>query len=545
MVKIRPTFLITFLFCTLIFTSCKNATEEPGIETSNNTETVGVLTDSEFISEFFTDSTATNKNLSLQRKEEVTAFYQKQDYKPVWVNAGLRESLFRNIENIDQEGLDPEDYHKTYLKESLSNLQNLNKEEQFKLEISLTDNFLQLAHDLYYGKLNPNELFEIWDLNKEDVDLTSLLEKAINEEDIEATLNSIKPDHPVYHGLKKSLAEYDKLRTQEKNITTIASGETIKPNENDPRIPSIVQRLEELGFPVEADSITNSYTPEIQKAIKDYQLRYGIEVDGVIGAGTISNLNKNSEERHHQVLANMERWRWFPRDFGDHYILVNIPNYRLTVVRDNDTISTHKVMVGTQARKTPVFSDKIQYVVYNPTWTIPPTIKKKDVIPGAARDISYLSKRNITIYNKDGEEVDPADINFDSGEGMSYTFRQKAGSSNPLGQVKIIYPNEYLIYLHDTPSKALFERNSRAESSGCVRVQGAIELSKYLLKNRSQYSSEKIDDIIASGKTTQIEVTQSVKVHHLYWTSWREDGEARFTADIYGTDEKIYNLLKD
>ncbi|MDT0649732.1 L,D-transpeptidase family protein [Autumnicola edwardsiae] len=544
MITNRVYTLITFLIATLVFISCKDNAEEPGIETSNNTESIGKLTDAEFISELFAD-TAAAKNLSLQRRKEAAEFYKDRDFEPVWVNSGLRESLYRNIQNIDKDGLNPEDYNIQYLEESLSNLEDLNQEEKSRLEISLTDNFLQLAHDLYYGKLNPKELFEIWDLPKEDIDLAKILEEAINQEDIDATLNSIKPDHPVYLGLKKSLAEYEKLNSEEKSITTIASGKTIKPDENDPRIPAIAKRLEEIGFSIEYDSLTNKNNKEIQEAIKEFQLQYGIHVDGVIGPGTISSLNKSSEDRYHQIMANMERWRWFPRNFGDHYILVNIPNYKLTVVRESDTVSTHKVMVGTQARKTPIFSDEIQYIVYNPTWTIPPTIKKNDVIPGAAGDISYLKNRNLTIYDNDGQEVDPSTINFGSGEGMDYTYRQKAGSSNPLGQVKIIYPNEYLIYLHDTPSKALFERNSRAESSGCVRVQGAIELSKYLLKNRSQYSSEDIDEIIASGKTTQIEVTQQVKVHHLYWTSWRENGEARFTEDIYGTDQKIYNLLKE
>ncbi|MDT0684910.1 L,D-transpeptidase family protein [Autumnicola psychrophila] len=544
MLKLKAQIFCFFLFFTLIFTSCRDNKEQSGIETSNNSETTGILTDSETISEFFADSIAA-KDLFLQRSEEVAAFYSKRKFEPVWVNPKLRESLFENIQNIDKEGLDPEDYNIKYFEESLSNLENLNQEDKSRLEISLTDNFLQLAHHLYYGKLDPIKIFEIWDLKKDDVDLVRLLDKAINQDDIDKTLNSIKPDHPVYLGLKKSLAEYAKLSTEEENIATITSGRTIKPDENDPRIPAIAKRLEELGFSIKYDSLANKNNKEIQETIKEFQLQYGIHVDGVIGPGTISSLNKGSKDRYHQILANMERWRWFPRDFGDHYILVNIPNYKLTVVKNKDTISTHKVMVGTQARKTPVFSDEIQYVVYNPTWTIPPTIKKKDVIPGAASNISYLKNRNLTVYDANGNEVDPSTINFGSGEGMNYTYRQKAGSSNPLGQVKIIYPNKYLIYLHDTPSKALFERNSRAESSGCVRVQDAIELSKYLLKNRSEYSPERIDEIIASGKTKQIEVTQKVKVHHLYWTAWRENGEARFTADIYGTDKKIYDLLNE
>ncbi|MDT0641691.1 L,D-transpeptidase family protein [Zunongwangia sp. F363] len=540
-------FRVSFLTACVLFTflSCKNEKEKDNIEADSTPEDeqIGLLAESQVITNFFSDSTETGK-LNLSNTKAVADFYQSKNYSPVWKKAGLRKELYKDIQNISEEGLNPADYHAGYLKNSLADLSNLDEQARGRLEIILTDSFYTLLHDLYYGKLNPKEIFEIWDVKKESINIQSLIQKALANEEITEVLNSVKPKHPVYNGLKKSLAEFESASISEEKFTSVKEGKIIKPGEDDPRIPSVVKRLKELGFSVEKDSTTTVYVPAIQEAVKKFQQEYGLELDGIIGSSTVRNLNKTKEDRRQQILANLERWRWFPRQFGNHYIIVNIPNFELSVVREGDTLSKHKVMVGVQARKTPVFSDEIEYVVYNPTWTIPLTIKKNDVIPGAAKDISYLRNRNLKIYNSAGETVDPSGINWSSGEALNYTYRQEAGSTNPLGRVKIIYPNQYLIYLHDTPSKALFEKNSRAQSSGCVRVQDAIGLSKYLLSNRENYSSEKIDSIIASGRTNKIAVTQPVKVYHLYWTAWRENNNTHFTEDIYNTDNKISQLLK-
>jgi len=303
--------------------------------------------------------------------------------------------------------------------------------------------------------------------------------------------------------------------------------------------------LSELGYyKGTIDSTNTKYNDSIQNALKDFQKEHDLQIDGLLGNTTIKNLNYTKEDRLHQILVNLERWRWYPKDLGEHYIIVNIPNYELTVVKEGDTIRTHKTMVGTQVRRTPVFSDEIGYIIYNPTWTIPPTIKKNDVIPGASRDINYLNKKNIKIYDGSGNVVDPADVNWNSSKVKSYTYRQPAGPSNPLGMVKIIYPNEYMIYLHDTPSKKLFENNARAQSSGCVRVEDALGLAAYILSDQDKYGSEKIDEILKSGKTTQIKVTQSVKVHHFYWTVFQNKDTIRYIDDIYDLDQKLWELLK-
>ncbi|SHG60294.1 Murein L,D-transpeptidase YcbB/YkuD [Salegentibacter echinorum] len=532
--------------CFLCLFSCKE-NRKPGIETSKKEEAVAIeeLTSATAIKAKIPQLSEAVGTINLLQPELIDSVYSNCEYKPVWTQRAFREDLYRSIENAKEDGLEPKDYHLEYLKKSLSHLSELSEEERSLLEIILTDAFLGLASDYSSGKLDPSKMYEIWGVDRNKPNLPGLLQYGLDEQDIIAAVDSVIPKHPVYLGLKKSLKEYRELAEKENEVIQISEkGESIKPGEKDPRVPNIKKRLKALGFwDAETTDSLIIYDENIADAVIKFQERNGIETDGVIGGGTIKTLNKTYNDRKKQIIANLERWRWYPRDLGDQYIIVNIANYRLSLVKDGDTIATHRTMVGTEARKTPVFSDEVEHIVYNPTWTIPPTIKRKDVIPSAAKDPGYINRKNFSIFNRQGERLDPHEIDWTSAKVKSYTFRQEAGSSNPLGLVKIIYPNPHLIYLHDTPSKSLFNKNLRAQSSGCVRVEGVLDLAKQLLSDQEKYSEEKIQEILASGKTTTIKVTQKVLVHHFYWTAWREANHTYFAEDIYKRDATIYKLL--
>ncbi|MGA8855203.1 MAG: L,D-transpeptidase family protein [Christiangramia sp.] len=536
-----PSILFALFF--LLICSCKEDEEKEGIEERNEIVEIKSLTNTEAIKDFLEESETADPEL--YRAEAVSEFYKENEYQPIWTTRELREDLFRNIEEIEKEGLFFEDYHGEILFKLLSSLDSNSESENNSVEILLTDAFLRLADDLGTGKLDPTKIYEIWGTPLNKVNASELLKKALSEENITEVLNSVKPNHIVYQGLKRSLKEYKETGVMENYATIIPSGPLIRPGETDDRINLVANRLSELGyFKKNLDSVEPIYNKDIQEAVKAFQQDHGLQVDALLGNTTISNLNLSKEDRYHQILVNLERWRWYPRDLGDHYIIINIPNYKLSVIKNGDTISSHKTMVGTQVRKTPVFSDEIGYIIYNPTWTIPPTIKKNDVIPGASRDINYLKKKNIKIYDGSGSIVDPSEVDWGSSKAKSYTYRQPAGASNPLGVVKIIYPNEYMIYLHDTPSKSLFENNARAQSSGCVRVQNALELAEYLLSDQKKYDRDKIDEILKSGKTTQIAVTQKVRVHHFYWTAYQKKDTTKFIDDIYNLDQKLWEIFK-
>ena len=420
---------------------------------------------------------------------------------------------------------------------------NLQSEQAARLELLLSDAFLEYARDLLYGKTDPAKLNKDWGVYREEKDLNKLLLKSAETGDFVTALEELKPKHEVYVQLKQSLQEYRELQAQEKAFDKIPEGDLIKVGNQDPRLAGITNRLQELGLLQASDTIQDDiYSEELEAAVKKFQESKALQGDGIIGNSTIRELNMSVSERFEQILANLERWRWYPRDLGEHYILINIPGYQLAVIREGDTIREHNVIAGSPARPTPIFSDTLQFIVINPQWHIPPTIKNQDVIPKAAKDASYLSSNNMSVKGPDGEKLDPASIDWSDPKVRSYSFVQTSGPTNPLGSVKIIYPNKYLIYLHDTPSKALFKRSERAKSSGCVRVEDAIDLAAYVVEDQD-WTKEKILETVEDGKTKEVKVNRPIQVHHFYWTAWRAGGKTVFANDVYNLDKKIYSSL--
>ncbi len=530
-------FLI-LLICSTCLQACKNGDGESG----------GLFSGSKD----FTPTTSTELqegwssvpgNL-LENAEEIEKFYQGRSYNPVWNEEDLISDFAEELDKAEEEGLSTADYYPPRLQELLESGEESLEAERVAREVLLTDSFLNYAHDLYYGKVDPTKLYSLWGLKREELDLEKLLSSLSTAEDITAVLDSLKPHHPVYSGLKTSLQEYRALMKKDSSAVKIAEGEAIKPGDKDKRTAHIARRLQQLGL-VNLDSLENDsiYSENLVAAVKTFQQEKGLEPDGVIGNSTLQQLNTNYSDLYKKVLVNLERWRWYPRDLGDHYILVNVADFKLAVVKDGDTVRTHNVIAGSKERQTPVFTDTLEYIVINPLWNIPPTIEEEDIIPKASKDPSYLSRNNMTVTTANGDVLDPYSIDWSSPEVKDYRYSQSAGPTNPLGRVKIIYPNKYLIYLHDTPSKALFNRSDRAESSGCVRVENAIDLSAYVVENQDDWSLERIKKQIASGETKHVKITRPIQVHHLYWTAWRGLDKTYFAEDVYNLDSEVYKAL--
>lgn len=529
------------LLISLFLIACKNEEKAPVAFEPKSTAEIKNLTTEKKLENTFSEGIDSS---AFYTPSALSEFYRENKYQPVWDQAENRKDLFSNIENVESEGLFPEDYHFSELKELLNSAASNSPEQNTKLELLLSDAFLRLSHDLGTGKLNPKKLYKSWGTPLNSVDPQKLLEAVIKTGNIGKILDSLKPKSEVYTGLKNSLKKIDKNELSEEKITIIPSGKLVRPGESDKRIPLIAKRLNELGFLKSKVDSTTSYNERLEESLKRFQKAHGLEEDGIIGNSTISNLNMSKQDRYHQVLINMERWRWYPRDLGEQYLIINVADFQLKLVKNGDTIGTYKTMVGIPSRQTPVFSDEIEYVIYNPTWTIPPTIEKKDVIPGMRRDPDYLRNRSLNVYDSQNNRVDPSKIDWHSSEPLKYTYRQGAGPTNPLGQVKIIYPNKYMIYLHDTPHRELFDKKNRARSSGCVRVQNALKLAKYLLNDQPEYDDKKIQEILDSGKTTQIPVTKKVSVHHFYWTAYPVGDSIKFIDDIYSLDKKLWENFK-
>ena len=220
----------------------------------------------------------------------------------------------------------------------------------------------------------------------------------------------------------------------------------------------------------------------------------------------------------------------------------NIPDYTLVVVKNRDTIKTHRIIVGKASRSTPILSSKLSYVVFNPTWTLPPTILKEDVIPAATRNRSYFANKKITIY--EGSTIVSAE-DWNPSKARSYRYVQSPGVNNSLGLVKIMFPNRFSVYLHDTNSRGYFGREIRSLSSGCVRVQDPFELTETLLHDSIQWNKQKIDSVLVNAKTKNVNFKQDIYLHLLYWTAWSEGNTLQFRDDIYNLDAALYQKLRN
>lgn len=470
----------------------------------------------------------------------VQSFYFKNQNQTAWLDYNCRESLIQELQNAAWEGLNPKDFDLKKIGKLEKAIGTLSDKELVAYDILLTENLNRYNQKVAKGSLNPKELYKDWDLKDNKINFEKLLLNFLKKDSFDYAIYEVKPNHLVYRQLKHSLKLLEKF--PDKNFSKLEITDKIVLNDTNAILPEIKNRLAYWGDMRSQDSITSIYDETTLKGIKTFQSRHGLAPDGVIGKGTISALNYSKKKRKEQIIANMERWRWFPRTFENEYILINIPDYNLSLVKNRDTIDTHRIIVGKASRSTPILSSKLSYVVFNPTWTLPPTILKEDVIPAATKNRSYFATKNITIY--DGStKVSAAD--WIPSKGRSYRYVQSPGANNSLGLVKIMFPNRFSVYLHDTNSRGYFGREMRSLSSGCVRVQNPFDLTEKLLQDSISWSKAKIDSVLVDAKTKNVNFTKDIYLHILYWTAWSEGNTLQFRDDIYNLDAALYQKLRN
>lgn len=448
----------------------------------------------------------------------------------------LALELLHTLREIDQEGLNPVDYH--LLK--LQSLQDSDFNEA--LDLLLTDAFLTLAQHLLAGKVDPEKLTSDWKSQRENIDPKTLIAK-LNNQPLKQILDSLKPRQPRYNRLIKSLARLKALPSD--NWPALALTPVIKPDQQDERLTHIAKRLRIWGDLNSAEP-TEYYNDEMKQAVIRFQSRHGLEADGVIGKNTFLALNFSPAQRANQIIVNLERWRWLDQNMGDFFVVVNIANFDLRVYRAGKKVMEMPVIVGRNFRKTPVFSDRIRYLVLNPTWTVPQKLAVQDKLPEIKKDVSYLSKYGFSLYELGSNNiVDPKTVDWQRlNKRFPYRLVQAPGPLNALGQVKFMFPNEYDVYLHDTSAKELFNKSERAFSSGCIRVSQPLELTELLLQPLG-ITKEKINQILSESKTQTINLKQAVPVHIEYWTAWVDSSDVlQFRVDIYERDNALLQALK-
>lgn len=484
------------------------------------------------------------EDLLENHSDSVKTYYKKFKNYEIWYDRENREDLIAQIENSKSEGLNPDDYNLTKIYNIEIKRDSLEKEELLAYDILLTETFEKLASHYYKGKVNPKEVYPNWDLFEKKIAVSNLLTEAIPNNKVATVLKGLLPTHLQYKMQKSALIEIEKFPNTK--FDSIRFTKKIVLNDTVGSIKKIKQRLIFWNDYRRKDSVlTAVYDTVTFKAVKRFQLRHGLVADGVIGASTIKALNYNKETRKQQILANLERWRWYPKDLGKQYIIVNLPEFMLHYVIDNDTVAKRKVVVGRAKRMTPVLSSKLSNFVINPTWTVPPTIIKEDLAVDAAKNRGYFSRSRIKIYNSKNQLVSPNSWN--PNKPNNYRYVQDPGYNNSLGLVKFNFPNSHLVYLHDTNHREMFAYNYRALSSGCVRVENPVEFAKQILAGQDGErwkDGKEIEEIIAKKDTYMIKVKQSIYIHQLYWTSWINKNGLQFRDDIYNLDMGLYLKLR-
>ena len=489
----------------------------------------------------------TNENLCL------AAIYNAAGLNPLWVKEngpGEKAAIIRQfLENAETEGLRPGDYNVAGIKF----LWQSNKPDHLaELDTQLTLNLIKYTHDVSHGRILPfeadPELFaEAGDKHFKPV---QEVEQALAAPDLADYLASLPPSNENYGRLREALQFYRKI-AKSGGWEKVANGKMLHPGDRDERIRQVRQRMAQTGELALVGEDDTLYDDKLVTAVKNFQKKFGLVEDGIIGKETLSALNTSPEEIIDKIIINMNRWRWQEKELGRRYIIVNIASYDLKAVEDDREVLKMEVIVGKLQHQTPVFSGQVQYVDFNPFWNIPPSIAGKEELPELRNDPFYLVNRKVRLFSdwqSDGIELDSTKIDWASvteNEMKRYKLRQDPGPWNALGSVKLVFPNEYSVFLHGTPAQELFQHNKRNFSHGCIRVSQPLELANFALAEEEQdWSMKKIEEIVAKGERKVVSISSPLPIHITYQTAWVDNvGTIHFSSDVYGRDEILAKIL--
>ena len=466
--------------------------------------------------------------------------YKKNNFTTIWNNTSQRQNILNSIASSAADGLNPEDYNLKKLSEKEGNIASASDKERIEYDIELTAASQKFLSHLSNGKLNPKKLYDDWEIKRNKYDINTHLYNALKADSIIEAVASATPQHQVYKSLQKALKILEAFPNDK--FAVIGKDHKIQLNDSLKDMITIKKKLIYWKDLQASAPLTKVYDTLTYKALKRFQVRHGLSADGVIGRGTIAALNETKEDRQNQIIANMERWKWYRRSFGDYYIILNIADYKMRIVKNNDTIETRRIAVGTIKRKTPILTSKLSDIVINPTWTVPPTILKEDLVPSARNNRDYFRRTNISIFDWSNNPISAEE--WDPENYTKYRYVQGPGDNNSLGNVKFNFPNSHMVYLHDTNHKNIFSRNNRSLSSGCVRVENPLPLAEMLLNN-SRWSLDSIKSTISRLETTSVKMKDPVYIYQYYWTAWSENGQLIFRDDIYNLDKDLSKKLRN
>jgi len=484
-------------------------------------------------------------------------FYRSREFNPAWRSAQRQEQLLAVVEASARHGLDPRDYHPQAIRALRRDLAQVagragEADRLADLDLLLSDALARLVYHLRFGKTDPRDLYPDWRFSRTLglIDPIQAFETLIASEDLAEAVERYARQLPLYPRLREALMRYRAIEAAG-GWRAISSGTPLKRGMRDVRVGALRARLAATDrLAAEQNAEAELFDEALESAVRGFQRQHGLEDDGVVGAATLKALNVPIAARIEQLRVNLERLRWVAQDLRDDYLLVDIAAFSARLVLNGKVVWTSRVVIGRPYRKTPAFRATMQSIVLNPSWVVPPTILREDVLPRLLKDPNYLQKNEMYVLDDVGRRVDPSNIDWARYRGAKFPYRivQPPGPANPLGQIKFDFPNPYGVYLHDTPAKQLFQRRERAFSSGCIRLEQAHALAVLLLDigDPRQWGMRALSALIASGETRKLPVILPVPVIALYLTvDVDEDGTIAFRPDLYGQDQKLASAMAE
>lgn len=499
----------------------------------------GLALDSTDLQRFFI-----NNSVSDSLKSEIEEFYSRRNLQYAWFNQfGVTcaiETFYARLQN----------YRHDFEDNSLNNVQLdslltlLNTDEKSfiadekqakQLELLLTTTFFKYAEKVYGGITKRSSNLE-WFIPRRKKNYQILLDTLVSSLKCEKLQ---EPINQYYIRLKEKLSKYRVIEKQGGFPLVITTKKELSLGDNDSCLVKVKQHLLLTGDLAINDK-THVFTDTLSNALKLFQRRMGLVENGKINKATVLELNKPIDYRIRQIMLNLERLRWIPVEMEKEYLLVNIPEFKLHIYENNKEVWATNVVVGQAARRTSIFKGNMSQIILNPYWGVPTSIGNTEILSHLKRNHNYLAQNNMEVFSGD-KEVNSNKINWNKyTKSVPYNFRQKPGEDNALGKMKFMFPNNYHIYLHDTPSKHLFESANRAFSHGCIRVENPLKLANYLLRNDPIWNPAKVDETLQTDKQIGIRLKPTVPVYITYFTAWVDvNGQMNFRKDLYHLDEQL------
>jgi murein L,D-transpeptidase YcbB/YkuD len=479
--------------------------------------------------------------------------YENNNFASLWQEQERIDAMIDMVGRAEEEGLLPRDYHHEELLE-LRRLESRKATDIANLDILLTDSLIRYVYHLYFGKVNPADLDSDWNLSRRfDRDPLESIVDTLSAADIQQHIVKMLDWGQYYQQMKAPLADYRERAVREGGgYPSVPSGPTLRKGMRDPRIVLLRKRLQASNHLATTSPDDPEYfDAELESTVTRFQREAEIDVDGAVGAGTLAALNVSLQSRIDQIRVNMERARWILRDIRgiDDFVIVNIADFKTMLIRDGEKAWETRSQVGRTYRKSPIFRAGMKYVQFNPTWTVPPGILRRDILPKLKADApGYLAEKDMKLVdNSTGKEIDPASIDWAAATSRNFRYQvvQRPGPDNALGMVKFIFPNPHFVFLHDTNHREHFDDKVRTFSSGCIRIEHPFEFARLVL-NDEQWDDVAIQGVVDSKETKTVYLKEPLPVLVLYWTvdPITENGVPEFLADVYDRDDRVLRALE-